>query len=307
MTTTHPSANDSGLNLDRLDAMAPAASIAQHEEIERAVDARYPLQNSPHASVNDKIGAARLAFRNGYRAALADQPAPTDWQAAHADMVKRNALLRERPDLPADRIPAHAELVRLQEENARLRANQPAPTVPAISLVAKLARVSKWIDKFPIPTDGATAMMCLIRDVQETLAHQPAQEQAEPFKWPNGCDRMIPRALRYLANNPRPSGGEETFNGAHLYQLAGEMEAAARKIAAQQEPVAAPQQAAAPEQFCDANCVWTDHHKDCTISAPGTPEAPLDPGQVQSIADRVRNTAGIPRAAQLVGGQEGSD
>ncbi|GAA0437150.1 hypothetical protein ACFOY5_10895 [Massilia aurea] len=39
----------------------------------------------------------------------------------------------------------------------------------------------------------------------------------------------------------------------------------------------AAQQAAAPEQFCDANCVWTDHHKDCTISAPGTPEAPKPP------------------------------
>ena len=58
-------------------------------------------------------------------------------------------------------------------------ANQPAPTVPAASMVAKLARVSKWIDKFPVPTDGATAMMCLIRDVQEALAHQPAQEQAK--------------------------------------------------------------------------------------------------------------------------------
>lgn len=66
---------ESGLNLDRLDALSPAASIARHEEIERAVDARYPLQNSPHASVNDKIGAARLAFRNGYRAALAAQQA----------------------------------------------------------------------------------------------------------------------------------------------------------------------------------------------------------------------------------------
>jgi len=49
---------------------------------------------------------------------------PTDWKSAHADMVKRNALLREREDLPVDRIPAHAEPVRLQEENVTLRAAQ---------------------------------------------------------------------------------------------------------------------------------------------------------------------------------------
>jgi len=57
---------------------------------------------------------------------VATQPVTTltDWKAAHADMVKRNALLREREDLPVDRIPAHAELVRLQEENATLRATQ---------------------------------------------------------------------------------------------------------------------------------------------------------------------------------------
>jgi hypothetical protein len=36
-------------------------------------------------------------------------------------------------------------------------------------------------------------------------------------------------------------------------------------------------------------------------------EAQLDPGQVQSIADRIRNSAGIQRAAQLDGGQEGSE
>lgn len=37
------------------------------------------------------------------------------------EMVARNALLRERPDLPVDRIPAHTELIRLQEENRKLK------------------------------------------------------------------------------------------------------------------------------------------------------------------------------------------
>ena len=40
-------------------------------------------------------------------------------KAEHADMVKRCALLRERPDLPVDRIPAYNELVRLQTNKWR--------------------------------------------------------------------------------------------------------------------------------------------------------------------------------------------
>jgi hypothetical protein len=47
--------------------------------------------------------------------------------------------------------------------------------------------------------------------------------------WPNGCERTVPAALRYLASHPRPSGGEENFNAAHLYQLANEIEVAAGK------------------------------------------------------------------------------
>jgi len=95
-----------------------------------------------------------------YRAPFIAKPEPTvpaareqdatDWKAAHADLVKRNALLRERHDLPVDRIPAHAELARLQEVNGRLR--------------AALGR------------DGGAAWYA----IGASLAYQPAQEQAEP-------------------------------------------------------------------------------------------------------------------------------
>jgi len=88
---------------------------------------------------------------------VASQPvaAPTDWKAAHADMVKRNALLREREDLPVDRIPAHAELVRLQEQNATLRAalaNQPdqeqaEPTWGAVKTVGDMVRNLRTLDQ----------------------------------------------------------------------------------------------------------------------------------------------------------------
>ena len=36
-------------------------------------------------------------------------------KASHAEVVKRCAILRQRHDLPVDRIPAYNELVRLQE------------------------------------------------------------------------------------------------------------------------------------------------------------------------------------------------
>jgi hypothetical protein len=47
----------------------------------------------------------------------------------------------------------------------------------------------------------------------------------------NGCQETVPRALRYLAENERPIGGEQPFNSMHLYQLADEIEAAYREIA----------------------------------------------------------------------------
>ncbi|ENT2841152.1 MULTISPECIES: hypothetical protein [Klebsiella] len=47
---------------------------------------------------------------------------------------------------------------------------------------------------------------------------------SEPVAWGNGCDKTVPAALRYLAENERPFGGESRFNAAHLYQLAREIE-----------------------------------------------------------------------------------
>lgn len=36
------------------------------------------------------------------------------WKSNHKAMVHRCAMLRDRPDLPVDRIPAYRELIRLQ-------------------------------------------------------------------------------------------------------------------------------------------------------------------------------------------------
>ncbi|MBK3780356.1 hypothetical protein G3A43_08800 [Paraburkholderia aspalathi] len=47
--------------------------------------------------------------------------------------------------------------------------------------------------------------------------------------WPNGSNESVPRALRYLADHPRPSAGEASYNSAHLFQLADEVETAVKR------------------------------------------------------------------------------
>ncbi|WP_426496421.1 hypothetical protein [Klebsiella grimontii] len=51
-----------------------------------------------------------------------------------------------------------------------------------------------------------------------------AAMESEPVAWSNGCNKSVPAALRYLAEKPRTIGGESSFNTAHLYQLAREIE-----------------------------------------------------------------------------------
>lgn len=42
--------------------------------------------------------------------------------------------------------------------------------------------------------------------------------------WINHCDKTVPAALRYLAENSRPVGGSSSYNTEHLYDLAREIE-----------------------------------------------------------------------------------
>lgn len=56
----------------------------------------------------------------------------------------------------------------------------------------------------------------------------PKKSDTWPKHWKqdgyNGCMVSAAKALRYLANNERPIGGEQTFNAEHLFQIAGELE-----------------------------------------------------------------------------------
>lgn len=85
----------------------------------------------------------------------------------------------------------------------------------------------------------------------ERIASQADAPVAEPVAWPNGCDRTVPEALRYLSKNPRPVGGEQEFNAAHLLQLAGEIQRMAQRPLYTRPP--------APEEGKDAARLdWLD-------------------------------------------------
>ena len=60
-------------------------------------------------------------------------------------------------------------------------------------------------------------------EANKRLAKQLNELEQKRLTWPNNCDRTIIAALTYLANNPRPTGGQEEFNAEHLLQLANEL------------------------------------------------------------------------------------
>lgn len=84
----------------------------------------------------------------------------------------------------------------------------------------RLEKIKSWCETY-----GAGSNVMLPAEEAEGLARMALSAMdSEPVAWENGCDKAVPAALRYLAENPRPIGGESSFNTAHLYQLAREIE-----------------------------------------------------------------------------------
>lgn len=73
-------------------------------------------------------------------------------------------------------------------------------------------------------TNSAYLMSDAIKPLRELQERRNAAMGSEPVVWINGCNKSVPAALRYLAENPQPIGGESSFNTAHLYQMAREIE-----------------------------------------------------------------------------------
>jgi hypothetical protein len=237
MTTTHPSANDSGLNLDHLEALARAATPG------------------PWAYQEESDAYTHIV-----------RPTHTPGRIVRQYAQDTNGVVEANARFTAGANPA-AVLGLIALARRAALANQPAPTVPTMN--AKELGEAKLFNDFINPD---------VDDLAAALAHQPAQEQAEPTM--RKCSKFGHRcncATDCDPTQPHPS------------------------MATQQEPVASPQQAAAPGEWKrldmddkpDASR-WIDvvldngvteysrtyalidwtAVRDWRYSAPGTPEAP---------------------------------
>lgn len=133
-----------------------------------------------------------------------------------------------------------------------------------------------------------------------------AAMDSEPVEWLNGCNKSVPAALRYLAENPRPIGGESSFNTAHLYQLAREIELMAEgTLYRHAQP--------APVVLCPYPCGWDNLNKlaiqDAALVARGLVEGePTTEAQRQAAIsnnDRLLKVISACRAAMLAAAPQG--
>lgn len=89
-------------------------------------------------------------------------------------------------------------------------------------MTSKLTR--ERLEELAAGQSGFNLRIATHEESQELARMALAAMDSEPVAWGNGCDKTVPAALRYLAENERPFGGESRFNAAHLYQLAREIE-----------------------------------------------------------------------------------
>lgn len=80
-------------------------------------------------------------------------------RAERDNLLWRNRLLRQRPDLPADRIPAHAEMERLQAEIERLR-----------EMLGAIAVTAEKVDGDPPPAVAALVIQAIARGARAALS-----------------------------------------------------------------------------------------------------------------------------------------
>jgi hypothetical protein len=314
MTTTHPSANDSGLNLDHLEAEFNTARVRIAQQI----------YDSGLRGDDAEMRALFLLWQDG-RAALANQPAPTvpagdalrDWKlgqwfdAQTLDEMQAFYLSR----LPAIRAAAaehgyaiglHGserrdfDLMAMQWRDGASDKDTLARAIADAACGIRREGAYDWEQK-PSGRLATSIPVCWtaydnpdfdkpsVGHIDLSLiAHQPAQEQAEPVAWSYECVQPATDGKVWceFINREKPVADKRTRNIRPLY-------------AAQQEPVAAPQQGEARYQW----------FRDWYLR--GGQRLEIDPwGHVRvTTAEMVDDAidAAIQRAGQLDGGQEGSE
>lgn len=79
---------------------------------------QHPLHTAllaQHEAMDKRVARLERELMVALSAAEHEAKHADHWKANHDNLVKRCAVLSQRPDLPVDRLPAYAELVRLQE------------------------------------------------------------------------------------------------------------------------------------------------------------------------------------------------
>lgn len=124
----------------------------------------------------------------------------------------------------------------LQNCLAQLRASTPAPAFAHPADASRAFDLAAQIDALYVGQPLAAGSFDQRGKIQALLmqagvAIAPAKVTLPRVSreiWPNGSATTVPAALRFLAEHDRPSGGSDHYNDEHLYQLAGEVEAAVR-------------------------------------------------------------------------------
>lgn len=200
-------------------------ALSTHPEL-RALITRFNSANGRETYSEFK---GEKAFKNFHRSLCERFGAPhdpVDWWRDLTSLEEYIAALVKRAEA-ADRQPSGQFLEDLRDDFA-MHAMQAVITATVVeqdggydsSNVNGAASLAYW---------QADAML-EARKVRSTPA--PARAPRKSDNWSsdwkangfNGCMSQASKALRYLANNDRPSGGESSFNFEHLIQLADELE-----------------------------------------------------------------------------------
>lgn len=121
-------------------------------------------------------------------------------KAQHEDLVFRNRILRERPDLPVDRIPAHNALVKLQEFRQLTHALLDEMGVPGCKHAAdcRLRARLAWIGTVLRP---ARDMVAMLKQVGDQTNWADGDETDRVFAWHE--IEPLANALEAFGDEPR--------------------------------------------------------------------------------------------------------
>jgi hypothetical protein len=127
-----------------------------------------------------------------------------------------------------------------------------AGSIPASTIKTWRERIG--VDEtFPLhaPTDVERAMVAQIQELEVAVAQQAGATPVAGF-------------AAWLAQHPDLSGFSIGARGQEVW-------------------VAAQQAAAHAEKFCDANCVWTNHHPDCQVGAAHAQQVAAAPSDLTTV------------------------